>query len=167
MQGTFLLSLALDYGDYSACIARTLFVDATVGAIKAYYLLHEVHRQVIHNLVPGKPFKDVYLAAAIFVSKKDEALRSKFSKNVGFGMGMEFEDPLLVINATNTRKLEAGMTVCLSVGFKSPGPGDQAWAVWIADTVELSDNADSRETIQGSEKSKVQTFWLVNAATIF
>jgi len=142
MQGTFLLSLALDYGDYSACIARTLLVDATVGARKAYCLLNEVHGQVIRNLIPGKPFKDVYLAAANFVSENDKALRSKFSDTVGFLMGIELEDPLLVINATSTKKVEAGMNFCVSVGFKSPGPGDQAWAVWIADTVELSENTD-------------------------
>ena len=113
---------------------------------------------MLRNLIPGKPFKDVYLAAAIFVSKKDEALRSKFSKNVGFGMGMEFEDPLLVINATNTRKLEAGMTVCLSVGFKSPGPGDQAWAVWIADTVQL-DTRGVNMTAGSTSLPKDVVFW--------
>ena len=145
MQGIFLLSLALDYGDYSACIARTLLVDATVEARKAYCLLNEVQGQVIRNLIPGKPFKDVYLAAANFVSETDEALRSKFSDTVGFLMGLEVEDPLLVINATSTMKVKAGMNFCASVGFKSPGTGDQAWAVWIADTVELPQNTDASQ----------------------
>ena len=142
MKGAVLLSIVLDYCCYHACIARTLLVDPSAEEANAYDLLSKVQGHVIRNLIPGKPFKDVYLAAAKFVSENDEALWSKFSENIGFGMGMEFEDPLLVINATSTKKVEAGMTVCLSMGFKSPGPGDQAWAVWIADTVELREKAD-------------------------
>ncbi|CAK0829805.1 unnamed protein product [Prorocentrum cordatum] len=142
MHGTYLVnSLGLTCEEYSACIARTLLVDPVDEARQAYDLLNEVHGQVLRNLIPGMPFKDVYSAAANFVASRSTVLKSKFSDSVGFVTGIEFRDPLLVINASSPYKVEAGMTLCLSVGFSSPGP--ETWAVWIADTVELQEGTDS------------------------
>jgi len=143
MQGSYVLSLGLKCKEYSAAIARTMLVDPVPTVRSAYDTLLEARSQVFQSLVPGTPFGDVYTSAANVVASRSQDLRDRFLDSVGFVTGIEFQDPLMVLSASSTQRVEPGMTFCVSVGFRSSQGGQEGgdpWAIWIADTVVLQED---------------------------
>mmetsp|Transcript_34459 Transcript_34459/g.112155 ORF Transcript_34459/g.112155 Transcript_34459/m.112155 type:complete len:835 (+) Transcript_34459:3052-5556(+) len=100
----------------------------------AYALAIEIHQQIVGALKPGVVLKELYCCAKETVAAKNPDLASKFVTSAGFGMGLEFNDMMLVCNDKCDRKVVAGTPFCISVGFSEPA-GKTPWAVWIANTV--------------------------------
>ena len=66
----------------------------------------------------------------------------KFTKNVGFGMGLEFRESSYQLNAKNTKQVKEGMVLNVGMGFnnldRTKFPNDskkKSYALFIADTV--------------------------------
>lgn len=60
---------------------------------------------------------DVYNAVMDVVKKQKPELLNKITKNLGFGMGIEFREGSLVINSKNQYKLKKGMVFSINLGF--------------------------------------------------
>lgn len=157
MQGSYLMSIGMKYAEYSACISRTMLVDPTAEHKKAYTLAHKLQKQIISALVPGAVFRDIYLAARARVLEQSAVLVERFVKNVGFAMGLEFKDPMLVLSEKSEQKVLAGMVFCISVGFSADNGMD--WAVWLSDTVVLPRNGGPCELLTSGCSSEEKDMW--------
>ncbi|KAF2104682.1 SPT16-domain-containing protein [Rhizodiscina lignyota] len=143
--GIIVSALGLRYKSYSSLVARTYLVDPTKAQESAYKLLLQVHLEVVKALRPGAVAKDIYQKAIAAVKAKKPDLESHFVKNVGIGIGIESQDPELVLNAKNTRTLKDGMTLAITVGFSNvTNPNSQnkksnTYSLVISDTVRVGD----------------------------
>lgn len=66
-------------------------------------------------------------APQTLTAKGQTHLVERLSKNIGFGMGLEFRESATVLNAKNTTAIKAGMVfnVCLGVaGLENPDATD-------------------------------------------
>ncbi|CAK0798329.1 unnamed protein product, partial [Prorocentrum cordatum] len=125
---------------------------------EAYTLAHKVQKQIIQiALVPGAVFRDIYAAARARVQEQSAVLVERFVKNVGFAMGLEFKDPLLVLSEKSDQRVLAGMVFCISVGFSA----DQgtSCAVWLSDTVMIPRSGGPCELLTGLCSSEQKDMW--------
>ncbi|KAM9950734.1 hypothetical protein ACTFIT_012009 [Dictyostelium discoideum] len=144
--GTIIVSCGARYKNYCSNIARTYIIDPTSDQKKNYAILLNVQSNVIKAIKPDVTFSSLYEKAiqTIKESSKPE-LVDHFPKNVGYGIGIEFQESLAVLNATNSRTLKAGMTLNIACGFQkisNPEGKDEkskTYSLLISDTVLLND----------------------------
>ncbi|KAK5584846.1 hypothetical protein RB653_006463 [Dictyostelium firmibasis] len=144
--GTIIVSCGARYKNYCSNIARTYIIDPTNDQKKNYGILLNVQNSVIKAIKPDVPFSSLYEKAiqTIKESSKPE-LVDHFPKNVGYGIGIEFQESLAVLNATNSRTLKSGMTLNIVCGFQkisNPEGKDEKskiYSLLISDTVLLND----------------------------
>lgn len=110
-------SIGSRYKNYCANISRTFLVDATPKIEQTYNLLIGLYNACLEAMVIGNEFKDVYEAAKTFLTKKNPELLGHLPKSLGFVTGIEFRDPSLVLNATNSTKFTEDMILNLAVGL--------------------------------------------------
>lgn len=110
-------SLGARYRGYCANISRTFMVDAPQRVEVVYGILLALFNACLESMIPGNELKDVCDAAKNFLKERDPSLLSYLPKTLGFGIGIEFRDSSLVLNATNNTKFTAGMLFNLAVGF--------------------------------------------------
>ncbi|RKP10675.1 FACT complex subunit spt16 [Thamnocephalis sphaerospora] len=145
--GTILCSFGVRYKSYCSNIGRTYLIDPQKSQEKNYAFLLDLQSKMIEMLRPGTPLCDVYNKALGIIRAKRPDLEQHFVKNCGFSMGIEFRESAYVINAKNTRKLEAGMVINLSAGLQNleaPNASDPKavnYALLLVDTVLVTDNA--------------------------
>jgi len=157
MNGTYVMSLAVQYSLYCAFIARTIMVDPTSYQKVAYAIALEAQELVISSLKPGAVFQEVHEAAVGFVRKKQPALAACFVKLTGWSIGLELRDPQIMLNGNCTKVVKPGMVFCVSVGFnESNSSADVAagvatkaapYAIWICDTVLVEESDASTTTL--------------------
>jgi len=139
--GTITASLGARYKSYCANVARTYFVNPTKGQEKVYKLLLELQQEAISALRVGAPLNAAYQAASNRLKSKAAHLEKNFTKNVGFGTGIEFREASLQLNAKNEARVRAGMTFNVAVGLENleaPDATDKrgkVYAMFLADTV--------------------------------
>eukprot|EP00958_Prasinococcus_capsulatus_P001992 scaffold179_cov368-Prasinococcus_capsulatus_cf.AAC.32 len=136
-QGIIICSLGARYSFYCSNIARTFIIDPTDAQQKEYKALLKAQAAAIGQLKDGNTLSSVYRAAA--ESLAQSGLSGNLTKNVGFGMGLEFRDSTYLLNAKNERVVQAGMIFNLALGLenlKTTASGDdKTYALMIADTV--------------------------------
>ncbi|RYH14203.1 M24 family metallopeptidase, partial [archaeon] len=110
-------SLGARYRSYCSTLARTFLVDAPPKIEDTYATLLATYHVCLEKMVPGNELKDVYEAARNYLKTKDASLLSFLPKSLGFAIGLEFRDPTLVLNQTNTTKFVPGMVFTLSLGL--------------------------------------------------
>ncbi|KAI0566036.1 Creatinase/Aminopeptidase [Gracilaria domingensis] len=148
--GCIVASIGARFNFYCSNISRTLFIapSKTQGAV--YEAVLEAQEAAIRALTPGKPLKDAYAAASKTLRTRSQTknsdgitlpnLKATMTKNVGFGMGIEFRDSSFVLNAKNETKVEKGMVFNVSVGVQNVvDPDNGNYSVLIADTVHVRD----------------------------
>ena len=141
--GVILSTLGFRYQTYSAIIARTYLVDPNKSQEGAYKLLVAIHDLVIKSCRDGIAAKDIYSKALEMVKSKKPELEKNFVKNVGYGIGIETRDNLLVLNAKNTTTLRDGMTFSITTGFndiQNANPQDsksKTYSMVLTDTVRV------------------------------
>ncbi|GKV39651.1 hypothetical protein SLEP1_g47392 [Rubroshorea leprosula] len=128
------------YNSYCSNIARTLMIDANSLQTKAYEVLLKAHEAAIGALKPGNKVSAVYQAALSVVEKDAPELVPNLTKSAGTGMGLEFRESGLNLNAKNDRMVKAGMVFNVSLGFQNlkcgtENPKNQNFSLLIADTV--------------------------------
>lgn len=144
--GTVLCSLGVRFKNYCCNISRTFLVNPESSKEKNYNFLLELQGHVLGLLKEGTACKEVYDKAVEYIQSKRPDLVSHFVKSAGFGIGIEFKESAYVLGPKSTKKLKAGMTVNLSLGFqnlentedKTNDPKNKIYALLLADTVKIS-----------------------------
>ncbi|KAK9282890.1 hypothetical protein L1049_011115 [Liquidambar formosana] len=128
------------YNSYCSNVARTFLIDSNAMQSKAYEVLLKAHEAAISALKPGNKVSAVYQAALSVVEKDAPELVANMTKTAGTGIGLEFRESGLSLNAKNDRVLKAGMVFNVSLGFQNlqtqtSKPKSQNYSLLLADTV--------------------------------
>lgn len=135
-----LCALGARYGSYCANIARSFLIDANSKQIKAYEVLLKAQNAAIGALKPGTMLSSVYKAAVSVVETEAPDLVQHLSKTAGTGIGLEFRESGLTLNARNERTVSPGMVFNVSLGFQNlksltNNPKTEIFSLLLADTV--------------------------------
>ncbi|KAL2513934.1 FACT complex subunit SPT16 [Forsythia ovata] len=138
-------ALGSRYSSYCSNVARTYFIDADGAHSKAYEVLLKAHEAAILALKPGNLFSAVYQAALSVVKRDAPELVPNLTKYAGTGIGLEFREPGMSLNARNERVLKSGMVFNVSLGFQNlqtntSSPKSQNFSLALADTVIVTDD---------------------------
>ena len=114
-----IIAVGSRYNSYCSNVARTLMIDATPLQSKAYSVLLKAHEAAIGALKPGNKLSAAYQAALSVVEKEAPELVPNLSKSAGTGMGLEFRESGLNLNAKNDRVVKAKMVLNVSLGFQN------------------------------------------------
>lgn len=140
--GCIVVSVGARYNFYCSNASRTLLVQPSEMQEKVYGVVLKAQEKAIAALVPGAPIRDAYMAAKkslMEAQSRDKSLpnlASALMKNVGFGMGIEFRDSALVLNAKNETTVKSNMVFNVSIGVQNVEDKENGtYAVLIADTV--------------------------------
>eukprot|EP00743_Colponemidia_sp_Colp-15_P004304 GILK01004643.1.p1 GENE.GILK01004643.1~~GILK01004643.1.p1 ORF type:complete len:1051 (-),score=281.73 GILK01004643.1:164-3265(-) len=139
--GTIVLALGGKFKDYSANVARTLFIEPPKEQGVLYNFALELQQLAIRSLRAEQPLKSVYETCYTHVETHKREFLPHFTKNVGFGVGLEYPESNYLINAKNTRIIKPGMSFYVSVGFQdvplknATDPKAKQYSVLIGDTV--------------------------------
>ncbi|XP_057979324.1 FACT complex subunit SPT16-like [Malania oleifera] len=135
------------YNSYCSNLARTFLIDANTVQSKAYEVLLKAHEAAISALKPGKIVSTVYQAAVSVVERDAPELVASLTKSAGTGIGLEFRESGLNLNAKNDRVLKAGMVFNVSMGFQNlqaqaNNPKSQKFSLLLADTVIIGEKPE-------------------------
>ncbi|KAG2330324.1 hypothetical protein Bca4012_020072 [Brassica carinata] len=138
-------SVGARYNSYCSNVARTYLIDATNLQIKAYEVLLKAHEAAINAMRPGRKLSTVYQAALSVVEKEAPELVEKLTKSAGTGIGLEFRESGLNINARNDKVLRPQMVFTVSLGFQNleceteSRSKNKKFSLFLADTVIVKD----------------------------
>lgn len=137
--GVILCSLGLKYKGYCSNISRTYFINPTADQKTHYDLLLKTQQKVLQALRDGVSCKDVYAAAYDYVKSKSPGLEQNLTKNVGWGIGVDFRDSNVLLNNKNAKVLRNGMTLNICVGLANlkDSKTNKPYALMVADTVRV------------------------------
>lgn len=147
------------YNSYCSNVARTFLIDANAVQSKAYEVLLKAHEAAISALKSGNKVSAVYAAAVTVVEKNAPELAANLTRNAGTGIGLEFRESGLSLNAKNDRILKAGMVFNVSLGFQNlqtetKKPKTQKFSVLLADTVIVGEKIPDIVTSKSSKAVK-------------
>ncbi|KAK1584243.1 hypothetical protein Q3G72_031152 [Acer saccharum] len=144
------------YNSYCSNVARTFLIDANAKQSKAYEVLLKAHEAAIGALKSGNKVSAVYEAAVSVVEKDAPELSSNLTRTAGTGIGLEFRESGLNLNAKNDRILKSGMVFNVSLGFQNlqtetKNPKTEKFSVLIADTVIVGEKVPDVVTAKSSK----------------
>ncbi|CAA6668940.1 unnamed protein product [Spirodela intermedia] len=139
-------ALSSRYNSYCSNVARTFLIDGNPIQSKAYEVLLKAQDAAIASLKPGNKVSAAYQAAVSVVEKEAPEFMSNLTKSAGTGIGLEFRESGLSLNAKNDRILKAGMVFNVSLGFQNlqaqtKNPKTQKFSLLLADTVIISEKS--------------------------
>ncbi|KAK6233297.1 hypothetical protein SCA6_003370 [Theobroma cacao] len=152
-------ALGSRYNSYCSNIARTFLIDANSLQSKAYEVLLKAQEAAIDALKSGNKVSSVYQAAVSVVEKDAPELAANLTKTAGTGIGLEFRESGLSLNAKNDRILKPGMVFNVSLGFQNlqtetKNPKTQKYSVLLADTVIVGEKVPDILTSKSSKAVK-------------
>ncbi|KAG8680215.1 FACT complex subunit spt16, partial [Ceratobasidium sp. 395] len=144
-KGVILATISMRYKGYSAHVSRTFFVDPSKAGLlrrseqeSIYSFTLNLQSELLSKLRDGTPAKDVYMHAVSYIKQKKPDLEKHFTKNVGFGMGLEYRDSSYLLSPKNGRQVKAGMIFNLSIGFSDLDEGEgKKYSILVSDTVKI------------------------------
>ncbi|EUC64952.1 SPT16-general chromatin factor (subunit of the heterodimeric FACT complex), putative [Rhizoctonia solani AG-3 Rhs1AP] len=137
-KGVVLGTISIRYKGYSAHVSRTFFVDPSKEQEGIYSFVLSLQSELLSKLRDGTSAKDVYAHAISYIKQKKPELEKHFTKNVGFGMGIEYRDSSYLLSPKNARQVKAGMIFNLSIGFSDLEDKDgNKYAMLVSDTVKV------------------------------
>ncbi|XP_052205741.1 FACT complex subunit SPT16-like [Diospyros lotus] len=147
------------YNSYCSNVARTFLIDSTPKQSKAYEVLLRAHEAAIGALKPGNKVGAVHLAALSVVERDAPDLVGNLTKSAGTGIGLEFRESGLSLNAKNDRVLKPGMVFNVALGFQNlqtqnKNPKSQNFSLMLADTVIVTEKGHDVATILSSKAVK-------------
>ncbi|KAF3453981.1 hypothetical protein FNV43_RR04423 [Rhamnella rubrinervis] len=147
------------YKSYCSNVARTFLIDANPLQSKAYEVLLKAHEAAINDLKSGNKVSAAYQAAFSVVEKDAPELVPNLTKSAGTGIGLEFRESGLNLNAKNDRVVKAGMVFNVSLGFQNlqnqtNNTKKQNFSLLLADTV-IVDN-DKTEVVTSKSSKAVK-----------
>ncbi|KAI3902460.1 hypothetical protein MKW92_008960, partial [Papaver armeniacum] len=111
--------ISLTCNNYCSYIARTYFVDATSTQVGAYEVLLKAQEAAISELKQGNKVSAAYEAALAVVRNDAPQYVDNLAESFGSGIGLEFNESNLTINAKNDIQVKAGMVFSVSLGFQN------------------------------------------------
>lgn len=152
-------ALGSRYNSYCSNIARTFLIDANSKQSKAYEVLLKAQEAAIGALKSGNKVNSVYQAAVSVVEKEAPELVANLTKTAGTGIGLEFRESGLSLNAKNDRILKPGMVFNVSLGFQNlqtdtNNPKTRKCSVLLADTVIVGEKVPDVLTSKSSKAVK-------------
>lgn len=152
-------ALGSRYNSYCSNIARTILIDSNAMQSKAYEVLLKAHEAAIGALKAGNKASTVYQAALAVVSREAPELTANLTKSAGTGIGLEFRESGMSLNAKNDKVLKAGMVFNVSLGFQNletqtSKPKSRNFSMLLADTVIVSAAAPEVVTALSSKAVK-------------
>jgi nucleosome binding factor SPN SPT16 subunit len=128
------------YGSYCSNIARTYLIDAIPTQSKSYETLLKAHEAAIEALKSGNPMSAVYNAAVAVIERDAPNLLPHLTKTAGTGIGLEFRESGLSLNAKNDRQIKLGMIFNVSLGLQNvqaetTSEKTKQFSLLLADTV--------------------------------
>lgn len=163
--GTIISFLGLRYKSYCSNVGRTFFIDPTKTQEQNYSFLLALQKKIFESITEGAIVKDIYQKAVDFIQEKNPGLLTYFLKNVGWGIGIDFRDNTLMLNAKNTTKLPAGAVLCVSIGFNNiPNPEakdkkNKIYSLFLSDTVLVTSEAPTLWTNSPNNRSSVAFYF--------
>lgn len=147
------------YNSYCSNVARTILIDANPNQSEAYKVLLKAQEAAIAALKPGNKASAVYQAALAVVEKEAPELVGNLTKSAGTGIGLEFRESGLSLNAKNDKVLKPGMVFNVSLGFQglktqAVNPKSQNFALLLADTVVIGEKGPEVTTSLSSKSLK-------------
>ncbi|KAL6005554.1 FACT complex subunit spt16 [Asimina triloba] len=147
------------YNSYCSNVARTFLIDANSMQSKAYEVLLKAQEAAIGALKPGNKVSAIYQAAVSVVEKDASELVPHLTKSAGIGIGLEFRESGLSLNARNDRILKPGMVFNVSLGFQNlqsetNNPKTQMFSLLLADTVIINEKGPDVVTSISSKAVK-------------
>ncbi|XP_078436133.1 global transcription factor C [Wolffia australiana] len=141
-----LCALSSRYNSYCTNVARSFLIDGNSVQSKAYEVLLKAQDAAIGALKPGNKVSAVYLAALTVVEKEAPEFVPNLTKSAGTGMGLEFRESGLGLNAKNDRILKPGMVFNVSLGFQNmqaqtKNPKTDKFSLLLADTVVVGEKS--------------------------
>ncbi|KAJ7544149.1 hypothetical protein O6H91_09G066200 [Diphasiastrum complanatum] len=139
--GVIICAIGARYNIYCSNVARTYLIDADRVQEKAYKVLMKAHEVAIEALRVGNSMSAPFKAAFSIVEKEAPEFLPHLTKSVGAGIGIEFRESWLNLNAKNDRLIKAGMTFNVTVGLhnlqaqKQTNPKTRIFSLLLADTV--------------------------------
>ncbi|XP_070294030.1 LOW QUALITY PROTEIN: FACT complex subunit SPT16 [Salvelinus sp. IW2-2015] len=158
--GAITCAMGIRYKSYCSNLVRTLMVDPPQEMQDNYSFLLQVEEELLKELKHGVKICDVYNAVLDYVKKEKPDLAAKFTKNLGFAMGIEFREGSLVLNSKNQYKLKKGMVLSISLGFadlvnkEGKKEEQKKYALFIGDSVQI--NEDDPATVLTPVKKKIK-----------
>ncbi|KAL6040483.1 hypothetical protein STEG23_034555, partial [Scotinomys teguina] len=158
--GAITCAMGIRFKSYCSNLVRTLMVDPTQEVQENYNFLLQLQEELLKELRHGVKICDVYNSVMDVVKKQKPELLNKITKNLGFGMGIEFREGSLVINSKNQYKLKKGMVFSINLGFSDlinkdgKKTEEKTYALFIGDTVLVDE--DGPATVLTSVKKKVK-----------
>ncbi|XVF05902.1 hypothetical protein REPUB_Repub06bG0002000 [Reevesia pubescens] len=152
-------ALGSRYNSYCSNVARTFLIDANATQSKVYEVLLKAQEAAIGALKSGNRVSSVYQAAVSVVEKDAPELAANLTKTAGTGIGLEFRESGLNLNARNDRILKANMVFNVSLGFQNlqtetKNPKTQKYSVLLADTVIVGEKVPDILTSKSSKAVK-------------
>lgn len=137
--GVILCAIGARFRSYCSNVARSIMIDADKTQEKAYKILLKAHEAAIAALRPGNAMSVAYKAAYAVVESGGPEFLPYFTKNAGTGIGIEFRESGLTLNAKNERVIRPGMAFNVSLGFhnlttESSNPKSKTFSLLLADT---------------------------------
>lgn len=147
------------YNSYCSNVARTFLIDANAIQSKAYEVLLKAQEAAIGTLKSGNKVSAAYQAALLVVEKDAPELAANLTKTAGTGIGLEFRESGLSLNAKNDRVLIPGMVFNVSLGFQNlqaetKNAKTQKFSVLLADTVIVGEEVPEIVTVSSSKAVK-------------
>nr|KYP65561.1 FACT complex subunit SPT16 [Cajanus cajan] len=138
------------YKSYCSNIARTFLIDADTLQSRAYEVLLKAHEAAIGSMKPGNKLSAAYLNAVSVVERGAPDLISNLTKSAGTGIGIEFRESGLNLNAKNEQIIREGMVFNVSLGFQNlqsenSKSKNKQFSLLLADTVII--NKDKAEMV--------------------
>ncbi|KAI8911514.1 FACT complex subunit-domain-containing protein [Gorgonomyces haynaldii] len=142
--GTVVCSLGVRYKSYCSNVARTFFINPEKEKENNYNFLVQVFDFTVSLIKNGAKCNDIYNDTLAYIDKHRPELKEHFTKNCGFGIGIEFRESQFLLAAKNDRVLKAGQVLNVTMGFqklsiKSNDPRGQVYALFLGDLIQVTD----------------------------
>ncbi|KAL5252216.1 hypothetical protein ACHWQZ_G015116 [Mnemiopsis leidyi] len=142
------------YKSYCSNISRTVLVEPAEKQQQNYETLLEIVEKVYTIMTENTKLSTVYNKCVEFVKEKRPDWLTNFPKNIGFGTGIEFREPSLLIGPKNDNVLKKNMVFILQIGVVGLKEDDKDYALMLGDTVVIG---DSGATVLTPSKKKIRS----------
>ncbi len=137
-------SLGIRYRSYCSNVARTYMIDPDKPRQNNYRLLLNLENYLIAQMRPGETLFHIYEKGVSFVKETNPDLVQYLTKSFGYSIGLEFKDNTFSVAPKCDRKIEAGMTFLLQVGFagipseKHKDERGKVYSLYLSDIVSVT-----------------------------
>ena len=139
VQNYVLLNMACKYHELNVNVFRTLIINPSDQDKAAYRCLLDMHKFLIAEIKEGVIIKDVFNKAIEMCREKYPNYVNNLPSNFGFGIGWEFRESCLLIEANNQTIIKPGMIFSVITSLKDiVGREGVLISFQLGDTVEVT-----------------------------